>query len=92
MQKIKDLARDYANRFQDCFTIESTDSWISRFGGSRFDNSLQAYELSEDEQTSKNREVFVNEFLIESKRLIEIRTVKVDEKGNKTKLVKRKKD
>ena len=93
MQKMINLAKDYANRFQECFTIESTDSWISRFGGCRFDHSIQPHELNEDEFTNTNREIFINEFLLETKKIIESKNITTDKNTNKKqKLVKRKKD
>lgn len=93
MKNIIDLAKTYASSYQDCFYSESTDSWIVRFAAARYDNTLTEIEITEEERQNKQlKSLFCNEFLKHTKEIISQKQITTDEKGNKKKLVKRKKD
>ena len=93
MTNITELALTYVQSYKDCFHAESTESWISRFGGLRWDNTILDHEVSEEERLNKGlRQLFVDEFT--KAMLVEIKNknVIVDENGKKKTLVKRKRD
>lgn len=92
-KKIIELAKQYANSYKYCFHSESTQSWISRFASSRWEHTLTDTEISDKERNDKDlRELFIKEFVKETKQLIKKKNTVVGKDGKKTTLVKRKKD
>lgn len=92
-QKIIELGKYYAKSYNDCFHSESTTRWINHFADLRWVNTTSEYELSDEERNNdKLRELFIDEFTKETKKLIQEKNTIVDAKGNKKTLVKRKKD